>query len=184
MEDDKFILNQLKQGNHRVFKKLYDQHYYALKGFSRKYVSRNDVCDDVVQKAFVSLWENAEELKNTNAVKSYLYSAVRNGCLNYVNRESGKYVHNEELENVKSESYFDDSVMEEEVYNDVYLAIKNLSPQSRRIVLLTMNGLKNDEIAEDLDISVNTVKTLKKKAYYKLRTELKGASWVLFLCVV
>jgi len=184
MEGDKLKFALLKQGNQVVFKQLFDQHYYALKGFSKKFISRDDVCDDLVQKAFISLWEHAKELKHVSAIKSYLYSAVRNGCLNYLSRENGKFKDVEALDIISSDSTFEDMVIEQEVYSEVYKAIKNLSAQSRRIVIHSMNGLKNEEIADDLGISINTVKTLKKNAYSKLRKELDGVSWILFMLLV
>ena len=56
-----------------------------------------------------------------------------------------------------------------------------MSEQARRIVLQTMEGASNAEIAERLEISVNTVKTLKLRAYRILRERLKGVQWLLFL---
>lgn len=71
--------------------------------------------------------------------------------------------------------------MEEEVHALIYETIKGLSVQSRRVVLMTMEGYSNPEIAEKLQISPNTVKTLKLRAYRTLRERLSGVHWLMFL---
>ena len=72
-------------------------------------------------------------------------------------------------------------ILEEEVHAMVYDAIKDLSERSRRVVILTMEGLSNPEIAKELGVSVNTVKTIKLRAYRVLRERLKGIQWLLLL---
>lgn len=184
MNDDRLIFEEIKKGNQVAFKQLFDKYYYALKGFSRRYVTQEDVCEDGVQKAFVSLWENLNDFKYPSALKSYLFSTVRNHCINYVNREAKRKITTDDLEEFITDKTYKETIVEEEVYSEVYKAIKKLSPQSRRIVVLAMNGLKNQEIADELNISINTVKTLKKRAYEHLREDLKGASWVLILLLI
>lgn len=184
MASDQFILKQLHQGNRLVFKNLFEKYYYALKGFSTKFIDRNDICDDIVQDAFIVLWKNREQIKNISALKSYLYTIVRNSCLTYIRDKKSKSVIDDKIKILESESFFEETIIEEEVYSEVYKAIKGLSPQARKIVILSMNGLTNPEIAEDLQVSVNTVKTLKKVAYKKLREQLKGIHWVTLLMLV
>ncbi len=184
MNDDKLIFEAIKKGSQAAFKQLFDKYYYALKGFSRRYVTQDDICEDAVQKAFVSLWESIHEIKYAGALKSYLFATVRNHCVNYVNREASRKITSDSMDELMAEAEYKEAIVEEEVYSEVYKAIKKLSPQSRKIVVLAMNGLKNQEIADELDISINTVKTLKKRAYEHLREDLKGASWVLILLLI
>ena len=61
----------------------------------------------------------------------------------------------------------------------LYEAIKDLSEKSRDIVIMTLNGSSNIDIAKELNISVNTVKTVKLRAYRVLRKRLKGIQWLL-----
>ena len=184
MASDQFILKQLHQGNRLVFKNLFEKYYYALKGFSKKFIDRDDIGDDIVQDAFVILWKNREQIKSIIALKSYLYTIVRNNCLNHIRDEKTKSEIDDKLNVLESESFFEETIIEEEVSSEVYEAIKDLSPQARKIVILSMNGLTNPEIAEDLQVSVNTVKTLKKVAYKKLRERLKGIHWITLLMLV
>ena len=66
----------------------------------------------------------------------------------------------------------------------LHQAIDTLPPQTRKIILLGLNGKNNNEIAETLNISVNTVKSLKKSAYTSLREQLKDPMlFLLFLLI-
>ena len=62
---------------------------------------------------------------------------------------------------LESEEYLRDNVIEEEVYSMIYKAIDELAPQSKKVILLSLQELSNGEIAEQLGISINSVRTLK-----------------------
>ena len=178
---DQILLKQLADGNRIVFKKIFEDYYRPLCGFSRRFIADPEICDDIVQESFLGLWNKRAEIEDFNAIKSFLYTSVRNACLNYLRHENVKHKNEEEIKKLSSEWYAEDLIVEEEVYSQVYEAIKELSPQARNTVIMTMNGLTNPEIAEELNISVNTVKTIKKRSYNFLRGKLKGVHWVLLL---
>jgi len=67
-----------------------------------------------------------------------------------------------------------------EAYSLIYNAIQTLSPREKQVIELTLDGLKNPEIAKQLDVSVNTVKTLKSRAFKTLRAVLKGVTFQFF----
>ena len=75
-------------------------------------------------------------------------------------------------------------IIEEEYYRQIYVAINKLSPERKNVILLSMDGLINKEIAEKAGISVNTVKTLKLKAYRFLRNELELPVLLLLLQIL
>ena len=81
----------------------------------------------------------------------------------------------------KKDSFFHDAVVEEETYRILAEAIDKLPDQMRAIMRLAMEGKKNAEIAEQLNVSVETVHTLKKIAYKKLRIYLKEYYYFLIL---
>jgi RNA polymerase sigma factor (sigma-70 family) len=76
---------------------------------------------------------------------------------------------------------FDDFAFENEVYQLLYDAINSLPPNGKQVIELSMDGLKNKEIAKSLNISVNTVKTLKLRAYKFLREKLKKIYFNFFM---
>lgn len=164
-----------------VMKRLFDRFYAPLRSFAYKHVGDDSITEDFVQTAFLNLWERREGFKIVSAIKNFLYLNVRNACLNYLKRKRVEARHEEELAREMSEEESVDAELEEEVTALVYEALKVLSEQQRRIVLQTMAGASNAEIAERMAISVNTVKTLKLRSYRILRERLKGIEWVLLL---
>lgn len=179
--ENEFLLSQLADGNRKVFKSIFEDYYRPLCGFSRKFIDDSDMCDDIVQESFLGLWNKRSEITSYNAIKSYLYSSVRNASLNYLRHEDVKNKNEANILALSSEWYYEDSLIEEEVYSQIYEAIKDLSPQSRKVIIMTMNGLTNPEMASELDVSVNTIKTIKQRGYQFLRDRLKGIHWVLLL---
>jgi RNA polymerase sigma-70 factor (ECF subfamily) len=82
---------------------------------------------------------------------------------------------------MESEIFFRDNLVEEETYQIIFNAIRTLSPQAQRVIELSLDGLKNQEIANKLSISINTVKTIKLRAFAALRVELKDNIFILFM---
>ena len=184
MENNTFLLQQLAKGNKMVFKQLFEEYYHPLRGFARKFISDYDICNDLVQESFVGLWDKRKEISNSSAIKSYLYSSVRNACLNHLRFEQMKSKNEDRILALSSDWYYEDSLLEEEVHSQIYEAIKDLPAQSRRVIVMAMNGSTNLEIAEELNISINTVKTLKQRSYKFLREKLKGIHWLLLLLLL
>ncbi len=153
--------------NNKVFQELFDFHFNALCAFCRKYVE-SDTAEDIVQEVFISFWHKKEDFTHLNAAKAFLYKSVRNKSLNHIRDEAVRQKHL----NASAESDFEQFVIEEETFNQLYNEIKNLPPASQQVMLLALNGLKNPEIADELNISLNTVKTQKKIAYAKLKSRI------------
>lgn len=79
----------------------------------------------------------------------------------------------------RADSEFKSMIIEEEAIYALYTAVDRLPAQTSRIVRLSLKGFKNQAIAEELGISVNSVKTLKYNALHTLRKELEGTAWLL-----
>jgi RNA polymerase sigma-70 factor (ECF subfamily) len=85
------------------------------------------------------------------------------------------------LEMLESSDYYKEALIIEETNEIIYQAICKLSPQGKEVIELSLDGLKNEEIARELGISINTVKTIKQRAFKFLRKELKENVFALFL---
>ena len=167
------MTKSIKKQRKEVFKEIFDTHFHALCGFANKYLSDRDVAEDVVQEVFIGFWEKGSEIDQPGAIKAYLYTAVRNKCLNYLKHRLVIQKNEEALiYELESDQFFTNHVIEEETFNQLYQEIKNLPESAQRIMLLALKGLKNAEIAEELGISENTVKTQKKISYSKLKINL------------
>ncbi len=180
---DQLVIKHINQGDKRAFKNVFDQYFNPLTGFGYKYVKDQFVVEDIVQEAFIGFWEVRQDFDHINAVKSFLYTSVKNKCLNHIKHQAVVKKHEPAVAyELESDHYFGSRVIEEETFNQLFQEIKNLPRSAQAIMLLSLNGLKNQEIADELNISLNTVKTQKKIAYSKLKEKMGNAfNWMLLL---
>ena len=173
------LINSIRQGDSKALKQFFESFYPSVCIFARKYVRDINIAEDIAQESFVEFWKRREQFADLRALKGFIYTVTRNKCLNQIKLNS---IREDILRNqILSDDFFYEMVQEEETYRILHQAINGLAAQSRRIILLSLKGYKISEIADELNISVNTVKTLKKNAYKELRNKLKGHIFILFL---
>ncbi len=162
------------------FKRFFEEQYPSLCIFANNYLQDKAVSADIVQEAFVYIWGKREYIRDTPAAKSYLYKYIKNHCLNFL-RDSKR---RQEIlkEQLESEDFYRDNLVEQETYEIIYHAIKDLSHRNQQVVELLLDGLSNKEIAGRLEITISTVKTIKQRAFKALRKVLKPELFSL-LCV-
>ena len=169
----KNIIRHINRGDRKAFREVFDEYFHALSAFGYRYVPDPPAVEDMVQEAFISFWEKRKDFMHINALKSFLYTSVRNKCLNHLKHQSVRKKHEDALVyELESDHSFSQQVIEEEVYSELLAEIKNLPDSAQEIMILALNGMKNQEIADELNISINTVKTQKKIAYSKLKQKL------------
>jgi len=132
------------------------------------------MAENIVQDVFVKLWEKREEWHVQSNVKSYLYTAVKNHSLNYIKREksivSVEEVSVNQMDEIPSP---EESLIENEIVQAVQVAIEKLPQQCRHVYQMKRyDGLTYSEIAEILNVSINTVKTHMKRALKSLHKNL------------
>lgn len=104
------------------------------------------------------------------SLKSYLYTSIRNGCLNYLrNRKRRRDREACYYDDIDDERNFLDEIMESELYRQLKMLLEELPPQCRNIFERVLQGETSEEIATTMDLSVETVKTQRKKAKRILR---------------
>lgn len=159
-------------GDRSAFEALFRLHYRPLCAFAMGYVKDADRSEDLVQDLFFRLWLDREKLQITTSVKSYLYSAVRNRCLNALKSQGRMRVLNEELDDRMVEVGPMEDEHSERIAR-VQAAIESLPEERRKVFKLSRyEGLKYHEIAERQGISVKTVENQMGKALKTLREEL------------
>lgn len=146
--------------------------------FASAYLHDNSCAADVVQEAFSKLWNHRTDFDNFSKLKSFLYTVVRNDCLNLIRNRKMKQ---EDLSVLESAGFYRDHLLEEEAYRIFYEAVEELPNKSRQVIQYALDGMKNAEIAERMHITENTVHTLKKNAYKRLKQNLKDYFYLLFL---
>lgn len=163
-------------------KEFFETYFSLYLQFALKYIADEEICKDIVQEAFINYWKQENNFNNEAALKAYLYKSIRNGCLNQMRHKNIRQKYFESLpEDWESEDYFMENVIKEEVASIVLQEINKLSETSRKILLRSLDGYSNEEIAEELRISVNTVKTHKARSYIILRQNLGYLRSLFFL---
>ncbi len=184
--NEEIIIKELQKGNKGVFRQIFNQYYPLLYKFAHKYVCEDSICEDVVQDAFVSLWEKRKTAK-PQSLKSYLYAIVRNKCCDYLRHLNVK----DKNEIFLLESYLEihlETHPEKERTTELAGKINkilNSLPENMRYIFEQkyLNGLTASEIAEDLSITENTVNTHLKRAKKKIKSKLSESNLnFLFFC--
>ncbi|GAA3651812.1 RNA polymerase sigma-70 factor [Flavivirga jejuensis] len=161
-----------KDFTHREYKSYFESLYPQLCVFAYKYLNDLDTSKDVVQDVFIKVWESKTVFKNETHATGFFYKAVKNKCLNYL--KSKTYRVTECYELAKLEAYdTEEFYMSEAVVLETTVVIENaingLPEKAAQVIRLSIKDFTNNEIAEQLSISINTVKDHKKVAYHKLR---------------
>lgn len=169
--------------NEQEFHNIFERYYVALCLFANQYMENDEASADIVQDSFANLWQIRDDFFYLHQVKAFLYTAVRNKALNELEHSKVVWEYAQKVIEKKKDSFFHDAVVEEETYRIVADAIDMLPDQMRAIMKLAMEGKKNNEIAAHLNVSAETVHTLKRIAYKKLRKHLKDYYYFLFFLI-
>lgn len=174
MENEKELFLQIREGNKQSFEKLFRFYYAPLCHFSRRYINDPADCEEIVQGFFLKVWEKRRELDINASVKNYLFSSVRNRCLNYIKHQKIKQNYKAGVQGKNDEHLNpDDYLLEVDLQNKIREGINSLPPRRRQIFMLSREeGLKYREIAEKLGISIKTVETQMGQALKDLREKL------------
>ncbi len=165
------IIQQLKAGHREAFESIFHDLYPTLLLYAKKILGATDAAEDPVQEAFVEVWKHRSKFESHVQIRAFLYMTVRNKCLNQLKHHTIVREHGSASETEEYDSYREETLRSELIYQ-LRSAIRKLPEQRKKIMLLSLKGLKNQEIAEFLDISVNTVKQQKKIAYASLKDSL------------
>lgn len=166
------------------FRQIFDDYYVPLCMFSNHYVENSAIAADIVQECFLKLWQLRSDFFYLHQVKSFLYTTVRNKSLNELEHSKIVSEYAQKLLEKSSDNFYQEHVIEEDVYQKLSNAINQLPDQMRAIMNLALEEMSNKEIAEQLGISIETVRTLKKIAYRKLRESLKEYSYLVFFLLI
>ena len=150
--------------NNINFDALFRYNYRPLCLYALHYLGDADLSEDIVQESYTALWEKLQEGAHVLNRKSYLYMMVRNRCLDHLRK---KGIPTESLKPYDTYGIIDDDDAQDRSRTEARLwtAIDSLPEKCREIFILSKrDGLKYEEIAEELGLSVNTVRNQIAKA--------------------
>ncbi len=169
------ILMSIRQGNEQVFEQLFRQYYTSLCRYAYSIVKDLDDAEEVVQTVFVTIWEKRLDFEINLSLKSYLYRAVHNHCLNRLKHNKIKEAHQEYVGYFGEQHY--EAVTEVIERNELEIKIKDAIeklPEQCKIIfkLSRFDELKYQEIANQMGLSIKTIENQIGKALKIMRLEL------------
>ncbi len=159
------LTTRLINSDENAFDELFRTLYPELVKFSYKYLQEKQSASDIVQQAFINLWQKRKTLNPNESVKPYMYKIVRNLSLNLIRDEPEmQYVSDQEFNEIYEIAEIEEDQKEDQK-EDIYQSIKMIEEwvmqlpekQKNAIVLAKFEGLNQDEIAEVMNVSKNTV---------------------------
>jgi len=166
------------------FSRIYSIYFPKMVRFAQNYVVSQEEAQNIVQDLFLYLWEHRDTLNAASNLNAFLFTLTKNRCIDFYrqNRRLNRIIESldslqerELLLKMEALIQFDEKMFSTQEIEDILNnAVNNLPEKCREIFILSrMEGLKHEEIAKKLNISVNTVQNHISKALRKLKTELK-----------
>jgi RNA polymerase sigma-70 factor (ECF subfamily) len=178
---DETYWQQMAQGDKKAYEQVFRAYYELLCKYAYTVVRDKDEAEEVVQNLFYNVWKKREQLQIQSSVKSYLYRAVRNDCLNRVKHDQVRHTYAMDYRHTAPISGNGlESLEAKELSRHIREAVETLPTQCAEVFRLSrFEQLSYAEIAQRLDISTKTVENHMGKALRRMREQLKD-----FLTVV
>ncbi len=177
--DDILLLKLIKNGDEHAFKHLFDSYFVSLCRYINIYLDNFAETEELALDIFTYLWENREQVEIKLSFKAYLFQAARNRCLNALRDRKQTTPLNEALQETLQDKDYPTLEMEE-LNQLIQDAICTLPEKCREVFLKSrQKNMSNQEIAEEMEISVKTVEAQITKALKRIKKFLgEGYSYL------
>lgn len=171
--DDTALAGKIKKGNHKAFETFFNTHYDSLFRFLVSKNTAPEAAKDLIQKAFVYIWEHRQEIDPDKSLRAYIFRIAYTRMLNY-HRDNHKFNNDEDIPEQQSIITPEDTARANELHNAIEQAIEQM-PEKRGTVfqLCFMEDLTYKEAAESLNITRKTVENHMGLALKDMRQVLK-----------
>lgn len=178
-EDNILILRLIREGDRLAFRHLFETYFTPLCRFMHLYISEKAVVEELALDLFMHIWENRQTLQIQVSLKSYLFQAARNRCLNELRKQKKTVSLDEISDEIIDAGVY--SLEETELQNLIQEAVLALPDKCREVFDLSRNeSLSNREIADRMNISVKTVEAQITKALKRIKSFLGEAYFYFF----
>lgn len=185
--EDNILFRLITEGNKMAFTLVYERYNKMLYILAVRYLKDRYMAEDAVQQTFTRLWEYRSDIYISVSLRNYLYTMTKNHILNVIRNANNEIIHNYEI--AQSSDIGEDNLFEmiekKELMSIFYKGIELLPEQKRTVCLLKMEEkISNQEIAQKMNISINTVKTHYAQAIKQLRTYIEKMLIIIMLLIL
>lgn len=184
-DDIQDFVHAFQRGEEKGFTYFFNSLYPALLYYAFRILNDRPAAEDVVGESFIKIWERHSTFAHPKVIKSWLYTTVRNGCLNRLQQQHRSLAQQEQLAKQSEgthESYALHEMIRAEVIRELYENIESLPSACRQIFkMLYIQGKTVREIAEELQLSISTIKNQKARGLALLRKRFPELSTVVMM---
>ena len=169
---DKLLVSELKNGNEKAFRQLFDLYHQDIYGYSISLLKSKEAAEENVQDVFMKVWQHRENLNPEQSFKAFIFTIARNQAFNSLNKAANDALLKEAIfyESQKSHDYGDYSIREADCKKLRKEAMEQLPPKRKKIFKMSRKkGMSYEEISQELGISLNTVRNQMSKALESMR---------------
>ena len=188
---EELLLHRLKAGDEAAWRQVFSEHWLGMCYLALQYLSDEQLARSAASDVMTHLWEIRDSLNIKQSLRSYLLQAVRHRCLDILGSKTSRaektaLAIDECLQTeMRSEDHPLNLLLEKELEASVIRVVDNLPPQTRKVFLKSRSeGLTYPQIAEQLGISVNTVRYHMKLAFNILREKIGNLLWFFLLILL
>ena len=168
-----YILS-FQKGEEKGFSFFFREYHAALCYFSFRIIKDKDNAEDIVAEAYAKLWERHAGFDNVSSIRSFLYTVVHNASIDCLRLNKKRTAYSKEIVYLdeEKESYVLQQIIEAETYREIVSSLKILPPKCREIFrMIYFEGKDYAEIANELKLSINTIRVQKARALAILRQQ-------------
>lgn len=173
---DQLLLEECRENNTRAYDQLFERYFNVLYNFSVTYVKNSAVAEELVMDLMFTIWQKRHELQIDGEVSNYLFRAMKNVLFNFIRRKQLQTTPIEQCpeQQLGQNKSADDELQHKELEQVYQLKLKELSPQRRKIFKLSREeDMTYLQIAENMNLSVNTIKSQMLASLKYFRENLK-----------
>lgn len=179
------LLLRIAEGDVTAFTMLYSKYYPRISVFANRFISDRDKARDITAETFIKWWRLRGKFDSIERLEGFLYVTTRNACLNTL-RRSKKQARIEQELFYQLEASANEGILQRDIRAElleaVFMEVQKLPEKYHEVFRLAfLQGLKNDEVAEQLRIANKTVRTYKSEILHLLRTAFDLKSLLLIL---
>jgi RNA polymerase sigma-70 factor (ECF subfamily) len=183
---DEELMLEIKAENMFAFDLLYKKYSRRLYKFGYSILKSQAEAEDLIQDVFLNLWKNRCNVEKDSSIKSYVFTIAYNSAISIIRKKAKESEFVEYLKSLQELNINEEPVNVELEYNELTNKldeiIKALPQRQKEVYLLhRVEGLKYNEIAERLHISVNTIENHMSRALKTIREKLGNYSLIAIL---